>query len=157
MESDTSQGVQTLVNNHNCLGEEAYIHSRLLTICWYYRLSDITLGYVSSREKIWYEPHESRVGATKYGVFVDLTYRYQAQVPAYNEWIAREYLHCVQEGIPSPCINEDVIRMNNRCMFTPESIATRSEDEVGSRKWNEERLTTIFNMCRLLLEVEVSL
>ncbi|KAK8801339.1 hypothetical protein WA171_004485, partial [Blastocystis sp. BT1] len=77
-------------------------------------------GYVSSREKIWYEPHESRVSATKY----------QAQVPEYDEDRAIEYLHCAKEGISGGCINEDVVQMNNRCVFTPESVVTRSEEEI---------------------------
>lgn len=28
-------------------------------------------------------------------------------------------------------LNEDVVQMNNRCVFTPESVVTRSEEEVG--------------------------
>ena len=94
---------------------------------------------MSSREKIWYEPHESRVNAIKYRLSWDLRKRYQAQVPEYDERRANEYLDCAQRGIRGGCINEDIVQMDHRCVFTPESLATRSEEEVGVMRTTQER------------------
>ena len=84
-------------------------------------------GYVTAREKIWYEPHESRVDPEKSHWRKGLMCRYQAVVPVFDPGEAETNTPWMDASAPS----DAMVSVDTCCVFDPKSIEGVAACDVG--------------------------